>query len=73
MWSWLWNVERNFSPRVSVLGDVKHQLPLAFCSSRKKILTLNLVLQTLSIEAMLIPTYVFNVVLAKLFISSYIK
>lgn len=56
-----------------MLGDIKHQLPLGFCSSRKKILKLNLVLQTLSIGAMLIPTYVFNVVLDKLFISSYIK
>lgn len=73
MWSWLWNVERNFSPRISVLGDIKHQLLLAFCSSRKKIVKLNLVLQTLSIGAMLIPTYVFNIVLDKLFIGSYIK
>lgn len=73
MWSWLWKAERNFSPRISVLGDIRHQLPHAFCSSRKKIVKLNLVLQTVSIGAMLLPTYVFNVVLDKLFIGSYIK
>lgn len=66
-------MERNFSPRISVLGDTRHQLPHAFCSSRKKIVKLNPVLQTLSIGAMLLPTYVFNVVLDKLFIGSYIK
>lgn len=66
----LWGVGTNFSPSASVSGDSEHLLLLGVCRSRKSVIKLRLVLQT---HFILIPAYISNVTLDKLFIGSLIK